>query len=92
MMMLLRPDGTKCLYLQREAPSLEQLYEITGCQTVELLWVFFEGKRAQLWVDELGKFKELPINHQASMLLRERHQNDVYVVGMALLCTEEHEA
>lgn len=89
---IIYPDG-KILYVRPQDGkkfSLEELYRLLDCQTVEVIHLEGESRKI-LILDEEGKFKQNPrFNLRASRIAYRFHkirETDV-IVGTAMLCDE----
>jgi hypothetical protein len=80
-------------------PTLQDLYEWIGhgCRTVEFIPMRCGDRLepTQMFIDEEGKLKGLPVNHLATILWHgwlahlKTRPHDV-IVGVAVLLTEKH--
>lgn len=52
--------------LEFEAPPLDQLKQIIGCQQIEHVTVYWHGRRCHMFVDEHGLEKRLKQNDKAT--------------------------
>lgn len=76
--LLIKHDGEMEKIEQKESPTLRQMQEWVG-GLVELVFVSPEfGK--QMYVNEEGMMKELPINYEASLMSGGQH-----IVGNAVI-------
>lgn len=103
MIYVLRTDGTVIDIKDTPGePTLAQLYEWIGhtCDTIERVVVMVPGEirdrsvraitEADMVIDEEGKLKELPINDTATQLFHLSHHTHDWIVGNAVILTEEN--
>ena len=74
-------DSPTFSYIHREKFDLEHMYELLNCDLIECIGL---GKRQYMYVDELGRQKNLAFNGLASMIYHRMRGGDM-IVGNALL-------
>lgn len=86
---LLDTDGTKTKVVPDNGKefTLEEVYKLLEVDTVEALQPL--DRDMILLVDEDGKRKGSPVNHQATWLLVDRLNPGEFILGKVLYCTRE---
>ena len=63
--------------------KLEELRQLIGCQTVELIYL---DHGLEMWIDEEGKLNGSHINILATVIFRTNFSLDDVVMGNVLIC------
>jgi hypothetical protein len=64
----IEPDGSFVVEDRPRQPSYDEIKKHLGCLCAERVTVLYDGKAAQMFVDEDGLSLELPYNHRASRI------------------------
>ena len=100
MIRIIKPNGETEQIRQDYPPTYGQLKKWIGCDVIELVKIFYNGKYEYMYVDEVGAIKKppLPVNAIATLLYHENarvHQPELLknapsIYGVAVLVTSYH--